>query len=55
MIDWSSFAPVRQPTRKERGRYQEWRIYLKNSRLGVDEQHRRATIYAESGEIPPKD
>jgi hypothetical protein len=54
-VDWSEMNKARKPTRRERGRYKRWRTYLKDSRLGEDEQHRRAAAFAERGEVPPND
>lgn len=52
MIDWSSMRPVRQPTRKEKGRYQRWVKYLTDSKLTQEQIHERATRLAEQGREP---
>lgn len=53
MIDWSEMAPRRKPTRKEKGLYQQWRRYLSDSRLTLEEQHERAAKFAERGDRVP--
>jgi hypothetical protein len=55
MIDWSDMRPKKKPTRRQRGRYQRWVRYLKDSRLSRDEVHSRAASYAEKGKEPPND
>jgi hypothetical protein len=52
MIDWSHMKPASQPTRKERGRYQRWVKYLKDSRLTEEQIHERATRLTEQGREP---
>jgi hypothetical protein len=52
MIDWSKMKPVREPTRKERGRYQRWVKYLKDSKLSEQQIHERAARLAEQGREP---
>jgi hypothetical protein len=52
MIDWSEMRPKRPPTRKERGRYQRWVRYLKDSRLTEEDIHQRAANFAEKGWEP---
>jgi hypothetical protein len=54
-IDFSSLRPKRQPTRRERGLYQRWVAYLKDSRLTEDEIHSRAAAFTEQGKPVPKD
>lgn len=55
MIDWSVMQPKRQPTRRERGLYQRWVAYLKDSRLSNDEIHRRAASFTERKMKVPND
>lgn len=52
MIDWSGMKSVRQPTRKERGRYQRWVKYLKDSKLSEQQIHERAARLTEQGREP---
>ena len=52
MIDWSSMRPSRQPTRKEKGRYQRWVKYLTDSKLTQEQIHERATRLTEQGREP---
>lgn len=54
-VDFSSMRRQRQPTRRERGLYQKWVRYLKNSRLTEDEIHRRAASFAEQHMQVPND
>ena len=54
-VDFSALRTQRQPTRKERGLYQQWVRYLKNSRLSEDEIHSRASQFAEQHRQVPKD
>jgi len=52
-IDFSDMAPKkRKPTRKERALYKRWRKYLSDSRLSIDEQHRRAATYTAQKKEP---
>lgn len=52
-IDFSQFAPkLRQPTKKEKARYQRWVAYLSDSRLSKKEIHNRAAKYASMGKEP---
>lgn len=52
-IDFSDMAPKkRKPTRKERARYKRWRKYLSDSKLTIDEQHRRAATYTAQKKEP---
>lgn len=52
MIDWSDMRSVRKPTRKERGRYQRWVKYLKESKLSEEQIHERAARLTEQGRDP---
>lgn len=52
MIDWSGMKPARQPTRKERGLYQRWVKYLKDSKLNEQQIHERAARLTEQGRQP---
>jgi hypothetical protein len=52
MIDWSEMRPIRKPTLKENAKYRRWVAYLKNSRLTLDEIHKRAGEYTERGMNP---
>lgn len=54
-IDWSEMQPRRKPTRKERGLYQAWVKYLKDSRLDASEIHKRAAENAERKKVVPND
>jgi hypothetical protein len=54
-VDFSSLRPKRQPTHKERGLYQGWVRHLRDSRLGEDEIHRRASDFAEQHRPVPRD
>ncbi len=52
-IDFSDMAPKkRKPTRKERALYKRWRKYLCNSKLTIDEQHRRAAAFTSQRKEP---
>jgi hypothetical protein len=55
MIDWSDMQTRRKPTRKERGMYQAWVKYLKDSRLSPDEVHKRAARFTEQRLVVPND
>lgn len=49
-VDFSDFAPrSRKPTKKQTALYKKWRRYLADSRLTVEEQHRRAAQFASQG------
>jgi hypothetical protein len=52
MIDWSKMKPTREPTRKEKGRYQRWVKYLKDSKLSEQQIHERAARLTEQGRDP---
>jgi len=54
-VDFSTLRKVRQPTRRERGLYQQWVRYLKDSRLSDDEIHARAAQAAEQHRQVPND
>lgn len=54
-VDFSTLRKVRQPTRKERGLYQQWVRYLKDSSLSDDEIHARAAQAAEQHRQVPND
>lgn len=54
-VDFSSLRRQRQPTRRERGLYQQWTRYLKDSRLSDDEIHARASQAAEQHRQVPND
>jgi hypothetical protein len=54
MIDWSDLSPARKPTAREVGLYRRWRVYLKDSKLTVEEQHKRACEFAERKRKVPK-
>lgn len=43
---------MNKPTRKERGRYQRWLKYLKDSKLNEEQIHERATRLTEQGRDP---
>jgi hypothetical protein len=52
-VDWSSFEPnKRLPNKREKKLYVQWRAYLKDSKLSIEEQHRRACSFAEQGRKP---
>ena len=44
MPDFSEFAP--KPSKKQITLYHKWRTYLKDSKLSIDEQHKRAADFA---------
>jgi len=54
-VDFSSLRRQRQPTRRERGLYQGWVRYLRDSRLTADEIHARAAQAAEQHRQVPND
>lgn len=53
-IDFSELRPTRKPTRAEKVLYRTWVTYLSDSKLSVDEVHKRAADFTERGKKPPK-
>ena len=47
-LNFDHLRPAKEtrPTRAQERLYRQWRAYLKDSRLTVDEQHNRAAEYA---------
>lgn len=56
MIDFSHLRPAKEvyPTRMQEKLYRSWRKYLADSRLTLDEQHKRASLYAGRNEKVPQ-
>lgn len=48
----SEQRPARKPIQKERGRYQRWLKYLKDSKLTEEQIHERATRLTDQGRDP---
>ncbi len=56
MIDWGEqMRNTRQPTKKEKARFNQWVKYLKDSKLSIDEIYYRAAFYTEHGTKLPDD
>lgn len=51
-VDFDSLRTKRKPTRREAARYRRWVKYLKDSRLGDNEIHRRAASLTQQGKDP---
>jgi len=54
-IDWSSVDRKRQPTRKEKASYRNWKKYLSDSKLSPEEINSRAKAFASQKKKVPKE